>query len=83
MKIYVVGGDTSYVNWIKDCEIVDNLKDADVVFFTGGADVTPNMYGCKKHPTTYNDPIRDAYEKEIFDQIADNQLVIGVCRGLN
>ena len=81
MKIYVVGGDTYYVRWIKGYELTNNLKDADIVFFTGGEDVTPSMYGCKKHRTTYNNPNRDAYEKEIFDQITNNQLVIGVCRG--
>lgn len=83
MKIYVVGGDTYYIRWIKDYELTNNLKDADIVFFTGGEDVTPSMYGCKKHPTTYNNPDRDAYEKEIFDNIRRDQLVVSVCRGLN
>lgn len=82
MKIYVVGGDTYYARWIENAEITNNLKEADIVFFTGGEDVTPSYYNCKKHKTTYNNPQRDAYEKEIFDQITSNQLVIGVCRGL-
>ena len=81
MKIYVVGGDNYYVNWIKDCEITNNLNEANIVFFTGGEDVTPSMYGCKKHPTTYNNIFRDNYEKKIFDQISNNQLAVGVCRG--
>lgn len=81
MKVFVVGGDTYYARWIKNCELVDNLKDADIVFFTGGEDVSPNLYGCKKHRTTYCSEARDAYEKEIFDHISENQGVIGVCRG--
>lgn len=81
MKIYVVGGDNYYVNWIKDCEFTNNLNEANIVFFTGGEDVTPSMYGCKKHPTTYNNIFRDNYEKKVFDQISNNQLVVGVCRG--
>ena len=83
MKVFVVGNMTNYANWIKNCELVSNIKEANIVFFTGGEDVTPSFYGCKKHPTTYCYPNRDAYEKEIFDQVSVNQLVIGVCRGLN
>lgn len=81
MKVFVVGGDTYYANWIKDCKLVDNLKEADIIFFTGGEDVSPNLYGCKKHRTTYNNPQRDAYEVEIFNQISKYQGVISVCRG--
>ena len=81
MKIYVVGGDTYYARWIENAEITNNLKEADIVFFTGGEDVTPSYYGCKKHKTTYNNPQRDAYEKEIFDSIRRDQLVVSVCRG--
>ena len=80
-KIYVVGNATYYASWIKDIELVSDIKDADIVLFTGGEDVTPAYYGCEPHPTTYNNPKRDAYEKEIFDQVSDNQLVVGICRG--
>lgn len=81
MKIYVVGGDKYYVNWIKNHEIVYNLAEADIVYFTGGEDVSPVMYGCKKHRTTYSNINRDAYEKEIFDSVRPDQLVMGTCRG--
>ena len=39
------------------------------------------MYGCIEHPKTYSNIVRDRKEKEIFDTINSNQLVIGVCRG--
>ena len=81
MKVFVVGGDTSYTNWIKDCKLVFDVKDADIVFFTGGEDVTPSFYGCKKHPTTYCNPNRDLHEQKIFNLIQPNQLALGVCRG--
>lgn len=83
MKVFVVGDMTNYADWIKNCELVSNIKEANIVFFTGGEDVTPSFYGCKKHRTTYCYPNRDAYEKEIFDSIKLNQLALGVCRGLN
>lgn len=82
MKIYVVGGDINYVNFIEDVELVDNLKDAQLVVFTGGEDVTPSFYGCKKHPNTYCNIDRDILEKEIFDKIDPNkQVCYGACRG--
>lgn len=83
MKVLVVGGDTHYVNWIKDVEITSKLDKADIVFFTGGEDVDPSIYGCKKHPRTWSNIVRDREEKRIFDNIRSDQLVIGVCRGLN
>jgi gamma-glutamyl-gamma-aminobutyrate hydrolase PuuD len=82
MKVYVVGGNIEYVNFIKDVELVGNVKDADLVVFTGGEDVTPSFYGCEAHPSTYNNPDRDKYEKEIFDQIDPvKQVCYGSCRG--
>ena len=81
MKVFVVGGDTYYINWIQNCELVNDLKEANIVFFTGGEDVTPSLYGCKKHPTTYCNIHRDKYEKEIFNNISKDQLVVSVCRG--
>lgn len=83
MKIYVVGGNNYYVNFIKDVEIVDNLEDAQLVVFTGGEDVTPSLYGCKKYSTTFCNPRRDKEEWEIFKRInPKTQIVYGCCRGL-
>lgn len=82
MKVYVVGGDISYVNFIKDVEIVYELDKAQLVVFTGGEDVTPSFYGCEKHHTTYSNIKRDQLEKEIFDKIDPNkQVCLGICRG--
>lgn len=82
MKVYVVGGDTNYVNFIKDVEIVNRLQDAQLVVFTGGEDVTPSFYGCKKHRTTFNCLSRDQEEKDIFDKIdPKKQVCYGSCRG--
>lgn len=80
-KVYVVGLWTEYASWIKDCELVDNLGEADIVLFTGGADVDPELYNREKHPHTFSDINRDYAEKEIFDNVREDQLCLGICRG--
>jgi gamma-glutamyl-gamma-aminobutyrate hydrolase PuuD len=82
MKVYIVGGANNYVNFIENVELVDKLEDAQLVVFTGGEDVTPSLYGCKKHPKTYNNPKRDEKEQSIFNRIdPKKQVVYGCCRG--
>lgn len=82
MKVYVVGGDTNYVNFLEDVELVESPEEAQLIVFTGGEDVTPALYGCKKHSKTYNNPARDKKEKCVFDNIdANKQVCLGICRG--
>lgn len=82
LKVYVVGSAKYYADFIRDCELVDKLEDAKLVVFTGGEDVTPSLYGCEKHRTTYNNPKRDEAEVKVFKQIRPDQVVLGICRGL-
>lgn len=82
MKVYVVGYQWGYTRWIKDCTLVDRIQDADIVFFTGGGDISPKYYGCEQHPATWPSIYRDQEEIDIFSQISKDQLVVGVCRGL-
>lgn len=81
MKVFVVGGATHYANFLEGCSLVNSVEDAEVVLFTGGEDVSPSLYGCKKHPTSFCDSVRDLEEKEIFDKIRPNQVALGCCRG--
>lgn len=81
-KVFVVGNAKYYADFLKEFTHVDKLEEANVVIFTGGEDVTPSIYGCKKHPRTYCNKFRDEEEKKIFEQIKENQLVLGICRGL-
>lgn len=83
-KIYVVGGSTGYVNWINDCVLVNQIDDADIVWFTGGADINPAIYNKELHYSTYYYDSRDemelaAYAKAIECKIP---LIGGTCRGL-
>lgn len=80
-KVYVVGEAKHYADFITGVSLVENIEDADIVVFTGGEDVDPSMYGAKKHPQTYSNLQRDLYEKEMFEKINPNQLVVGICRG--
>lgn len=81
MKIYVVGGNLEYANWISDKEFVNTPEEADLVFFTGGEDVHPSIYGKKDTGNCYTNLKRDMAEKSVFDSLKPEQHVIGVCRG--
>lgn len=81
MKVFVVGGAVHYANFLEGHSLVDSVEDAEVVLFTGGEDVTPSLYGCKKHPTSYCNSVRDLSEKEIFNKIRPDQVALGICRG--
>lgn len=80
-KIFVVGSDVNYANWIPG-EIVTNIADADLVLFTGGEDVDPSMYGESTNPRTYSNLRRDEKEKKIFDEAFRlGKYCLGICRG--
>jgi GMP synthase-like glutamine amidotransferase len=80
-RIYVVCGGHYYASWMEGA-ITRHLDDADLVVFTGGADVDPALYGRKQHPTTWPDRQRDDYEVFMFKaaQKMDKKM-IGICRG--
>ena len=81
IKVYIVGRATSYARFLRDVELVDDIKDANIVLFTGGEDVDPSLYGKTKHPTTYSNIYRDNEEAKIFNRIRQDQLALGICRG--
>lgn len=80
-KIFVVGWGQGYANWMGG-KIVTKMQDADLVVITGGADISPSLYGEKAHPTTSPYPERDDHEVEAFGIArALNKPMIGICRG--
>lgn len=80
-KIYVVGGDTGYANWMQG-QLVTTMEQADLVLFTGGEDVTPSLYGAKRNPRTGNNVRRDDYEAPLFRKAVKlGKKIIGICRG--
>ena len=82
MKVFVVGGATNYANFLEEASLVDRVEDADVVLFTGGEDVDPSLYGCKREQCTHSNLKRDLAEKAIFEKVdPSKQVCVGICRG--
>lgn len=65
-------------NW----DITNELSEADLVCFTGGADINPGLYG-EKNVLSYGVSIeRDAMERELFFEAVDRGIpILGICRG--
>ena len=80
MKIYT--DSPVYANWIPDSEIVSDLNEADLVIFTGGEDVDPELYGERIGKFTHTNLERDMKEMELFDAAVKMGIpVMGICRG--
>ena len=84
-KVCIIGGNASYIRMFKDAgfEIAGaGVLDADLICFTGGEDVSPELYGDKAHPLTGNNPYRDEAEKAVYDQCRTLGIpMVGICRG--
>lgn len=64
-------------------DLTTKLDLADLVVWTGGADIEPSLYGERPLPTTYCDPGRDKYEVGVFNDLpkTDGPMKVGICRG--
>ena len=79
--IYVVGPSSGYANWMQGI-LTNDMKSADLVVFTGGEDISPDLYNQPPHFTTGPNPYRDAYElKEYNRALKLKKPMIGICRG--
>ena len=84
MNVYIVDGSSPYSRLFEylGYTVVKDLDVATLVCFTGGSDVTPSLYGDKKHHYTGNDVRRDTYEAQMFElALAANIPMVGICRG--
>lgn len=82
LKIFVVGGDDYYARWIENYKLVNTLPEADLVLFTGGADVDPSLYNEPKYKYTSSNIARDMEEKKIFEEARKLDIpMLGICRG--
>ncbi len=81
-KIYTVGTQKNYDNWIPGVTCY-SLETADIVLFTGGTDINAALYGKKANPKNQVPYAqRDAEELEAFEQAyAQEKFMIGICRG--
>lgn len=89
MKIFVVTsnngvrGRDEFRKLIKDSELVGDMTKADLVIFTGGADISPSLYGgINNHFIGYTDLARDIVEVAAFKAATKRGIpIFGVCRG--
>lgn len=64
------------------CKQAKSIIEADLVVFTGGADVEPAYYGEKTHPKTHFLTNRDDYDIGIYVMCLENGIpMLGICRG--
>lgn len=82
-KVFIVSGSNAYSNmFIKlGFDVVDDIKNADVICFTGGSDVSPYMYDQITHRATSANRGRDEGELKIFNKYHNEKKFIGICRG--
>jgi gamma-glutamyl-gamma-aminobutyrate hydrolase PuuD len=79
--IYVVGGWNHYANWMEGL-IVDEMWKADIVVFTGGEDVCPELYDEPRNPLTSCNRDRDLKEMDAYREAKKRgQAMVGICRG--
>jgi putative glutamine amidotransferase len=86
MKILVLANEGSGYHAIAEAcgmELVSSMEHADCVMFTGGEDISPELYGEERHPATSPPNLpRETKEKHIFQHCLDNNKpMIGICRG--
>jgi len=61
---------------------ITSFDEADVIQFTGGADISPSLYGELPHHLTTCVPQRDMVERAVFLKAVEKKKVIaGICRG--
>ncbi len=83
---YVVGGDPDVVGMFieQDWDVVESMRYADLVQFTGGCDISPELYSQSIHASTGGiNPWRDKTEAIVFNLCMQNNIkVAGICRGM-
>lgn len=85
-RVYILQSDRLYDELFMGLgyTLVDSLDDnPDLICFTGGSDVSPQMYGEKPTlRTIYTDEERDAFEAHVFQVAVGRSIpIVGICRG--
>lgn len=84
MKVYIERNEQDYANMWKrwGWSVSDNPMNADVIQFTGGADVNPALYDEVPHPSTHFDRARDERCIGLYKlAVANGIAMCGICRG--
>lgn len=83
-KFHVVNASPAYYSLFKALggTIAPTIREADLIVFTGGSDVSPSMYGCPAHSTTHAIMSRDLAEKDLYEYTLKlGKKMVGICRG--
>lgn len=83
-KVLIVGGGFMYERMYEHAgfEMAKSIEEADLIQFTGGADVDPVLYREQRHPATHASPQRDVEEQWLYERaIRLNKPLVGICRG--
>src|SRR5574337_1223462 len=83
MKVFIINGNYQYQSMFVKAgwDITDDFFKANLIQFTGGEDVTPEIYG-KTNTNSYNNFNRDLIEAGYFAlAIRCNKPMAGICRG--
>jgi len=83
-KVVIIGGGGAYSQMFQmyGWQVVEDIHEADLIQFTGGADVSPEYYGEEKHPATGCNLQQDRREADLH--MIAYELGIpqaGICRG--
>lgn len=87
MDVYVAGPRSDAAGFAEmftqaRCTKANTPSEADLIVFTGGADVDPQLYGETQHSRTYIDSDRDRQEIDLYNYAFTNGIpMFGVCRG--
>lgn len=84
MKVYIAHPSHAYVEMFtqRGFEVVNSVEEAEFVQFTGGADVSPELYGEEPHHQTFSDWRRDADDLVVYRRALNRKLpMAGICRG--
>lgn len=85
-KVFVAGPvNVAVITLLKKIGFVgtNDLMDAHLCVFTGGADISPSLYAEDPIPECGNpNEARDAHERKVFDNCMDFGIpMLGICRG--
>ncbi len=83
-KVYIEHSNAQYNELFNQLgfEQVFSPEAADLIVFTGGADVSPAIYGDRPHQYTHSDAFRDAKEARLFEwAVEHDKKLVGICRG--
>lgn len=85
-NVFIAGVDggltADMYNGREDFQVVNRIRDADLVQFTGGADVNPALYKQEVHPRTMYNDARDKRDIGVYERAKNMGLpMVGICRG--